>query len=454
MQVARLGSISVTLWIAGFAGPCVQAEPSPRPSVTATHAAPAATHAAPEPAPPPAPAPSPSPVVPNIAAITARAPDAFYDPPVALPGESGALLRHEPLKDVVLPGGVQAWRLLYTTRVDESTPATAVATVFAPTNPPTGPRPVIAWEHGTTGLLQKCMPSLVSTPSLGIPALSQILAAGWVVVATDYSFAEKGGPHPYLIGVGEARAALDSVRAARSLPGLSLDTRTVVWGHSQGGHAALWTGIIGPSYAPELEILGVVAIAPIADLKTILALNPAVDKRVGPYLARSYSRFYSDIAFESAIRSEALDAAREMANLCGFIPVSDMKRIDALVQTFDGTALATAKNRALAARLEQNAAKGTIKAPVVIAQGLADYVVLPAATASYVEARCKTNDSNTAQKPPRTSMGTSIEYWTLSNMDHLTIVLPGTPLDAPLVKWTRARFAGDPPARGCTRTSL
>src|SRR5438132_1282053 len=151
------------------------------------------------------------------ASVTAHAPDAFYDPPSDLPHQPGALLRSEPLKDVILPAGMRGWRILYATTVDDSTPATAVATVFAPTDPPAGPRPVIAWEHATTGLLQKCMPSLMSAPTASIPGRDRIVMAGWVVVATDYSFAEKGGPHPYLIGEGEARAALDSVRAARRL---------------------------------------------------------------------------------------------------------------------------------------------------------------------------------------------------------------------------------------------
>src|SRR5947207_13863880 len=96
------------------------------------------------------------------ASIIARAPDAFYDPPSDLSRQPGALLRSEPLKDVALPDGMRGWRILYATTVDDSTPATAVATVFAPTAPAAGPRPVIAWEHGTTGLLQKCMPSLFS----------------------------------------------------------------------------------------------------------------------------------------------------------------------------------------------------------------------------------------------------------------------------------------------------
>src|SRR5262249_43163061 len=144
------------------------------------------------------------------ASITTHAPDAFYDWASDLSRQRGVLLRSEPLKDVILPAGMRGWRILYATTVNESTPATAVATVFAQADPPAGPRPVIIWEHATTGLLQKCMPSLVSLPTKGIPWCNRIVMAGWVVVATDYSFAEKGGPHPYLIGEGEARAALDS----------------------------------------------------------------------------------------------------------------------------------------------------------------------------------------------------------------------------------------------------
>src|SRR6266404_4940384 len=258
---------------------------------------------------------SPAPTPHEIhARITARAPDEFYDPPSDLPHRPGALLRSEPLKDVILPAGIRGWRIFYATTVDDSTPATAVATVFAATDPPAGPRPVIAWEHATTGLLQKCMPSLLSMPSKGIPWRDRIVMAGWVVVATDYSFAEKGGPHPYLIGEGEARAALDSVRAARQMSELTLDKRMAVWGYSQGGHAALWTGVVGPRYAPDLEILGVAAIAPAANIKNILAMNVAVDKLFGAYVATSYSRFSPDIKFEQAVRPEALDAARQIVN--------------------------------------------------------------------------------------------------------------------------------------------
>jgi pimeloyl-ACP methyl ester carboxylesterase len=375
-----------------------------------------------------------------FARITVHEPDAFYDPPAHLPSAPGALLRSEPLRNVTLPPGMQGWRILYTTTVDDNTPATAVATLFSPVDSSTGPRPVITWEHGTTGVLQKCMPSLVSQPTVGIPALDRIVKKGWVIVATDYSFAEKGGPHPYLIGEGEARAALDSVRAARQMNELTLDTRTVVWGHSQGGHAALWTGIVGPRYAPDVEIVGVAAIAPAANMVNILAINPNVDKRLGPYIALSYSRFYPDVSFEEALRPEALAAARQIVNLCGFFPTEDPQRIAALTASFDGPALATSTNAALAARLAQNIADHPIAAPLLIAQGLADAVVPPAATDAFVTDRC--------------AAGQRLEYWTFAGLDHSTIVRPGTSLDERLVAWTATRFANEAQASGCTRKSF
>jgi hypothetical protein len=43
----------------------------------------------------------------------------------------------------------------------------------------------------------------------------------------------------------------------------------VVWGRSQGGHSALWTGIIGPRYTPDIKIVGVAAIAPAANMTNI-----------------------------------------------------------------------------------------------------------------------------------------------------------------------------------------
>ena len=68
--------------------------------------------------------------------------------------------------------------------------------------------------------------------------------------------------HPYLIGISEGRAVLNSVRAARDLPDAGASNRFAVWGHSQGGHASLYAGELAASYAPDLKLVGVAAAAP------------------------------------------------------------------------------------------------------------------------------------------------------------------------------------------------
>jgi alpha-beta hydrolase superfamily lysophospholipase len=169
-------------------------------------------------------------------------------------------------------------------------------------------------------------------------------------------------------------------------------------------------------------------------------MNVEADKRFGPYLALAYSRFYPDITFEQAVRPEALAAARQIANLCDFLPPEDEKRVQALASTFDGPALATSSNKALQNRLEQNTPNGPIKVSVVIAQGLADTVVPASATNEYVDERC--------------ASGQQLEYWTFAGQDHLTILQPDTPLEEPLIKWTVARFANEAQPAGCIRKSF
>ena len=123
-----------------------------------------------------------------------------------------------------------------------------------------------------------------------------------------------------------------------------------------------------------------------------------------------------------------------------FFPPEDPQRIAALAATFDGPALATGTNAALAARLAQNTADYAIAAPLLIAQGLADVVVPPPATDGYVDERC--------------AGGQRLEYWRFAGLDHLTIVQPRSPLAEPLVAWTAARFANEPQANGCARRSF
>ena len=134
---------------------------------------------------------------------------------------------------------------------------------------------VVAWAHGTTGVAPKCAPS--TNQSVFWPeaqaAIASLLSKGWTVAATDYPGLGTPQPHPYLVGGSEARAIIDSVKAARNLDS-ALSTQYAIDGHSQGGQGALWAGQMAASYDGALVLKGVSAIAPVSNLDVLAPLIP------------------------------------------------------------------------------------------------------------------------------------------------------------------------------------
>jgi uncharacterized membrane protein HdeD (DUF308 family) len=364
-------------------------------------------------------------------------PDEFYAAPDDVPAQPGALLRSEPFTRGI-PDSARAWRILYTSTRDDTTPALASGIVLVSKTAPAGPRPVIAWAHGTTGFAPRCAPSLLRDPFTAgaMPALDQVIANGWVLVATDYVGLGTAGPHPYLIGDPVARSVLDSVRAARQLGEVALEPRTVVWGHSQGGGAALWTGILAPRYAPDVNVIGVAALSPATELPPIFdaVQDTPVGKIMGSYVLSAYSAIYPDVRFDDYVRPGARVPARETARRCLSGP-------EALVSV--GTAVArepyfsqNASAGPLGERLKQNIPLGSIPATLMIGQGLADTLVLPAEQQRYVTQMC--------------AAGQSLQYRTYAGLDHVGIVLdPASPLIPDLITWTQERLDGRPQRSGC-----
>ena len=105
------------------------------------------------------------------------------------------------------------------------------------------------------------------------------LNAGWLIAATDYQgLGVSEGIHPYLVGASEGQGVLDAAQAARQLPHLRVSGTVLVYGHSQGGQAALFAGELAPSYAPSLQVIGVVAAAPATGLSEIVAVLGQINK--------------------------------------------------------------------------------------------------------------------------------------------------------------------------------
>ena len=138
---------------------------------------------------------------------------------------------------------------------------------------------------------------------------------GYIVAATDYPGLGTPETHPYLVGESEARAVLDSVRAARELTGAP--ARFAVWGHSQGGQASLFTGIMAKSYAPELDLVGVAAAAPATELAALLAID--IDTNGGRNLTAmtlwSWSRVFN-APIDRVVDPDAIPVVDRLAGEC------------------------------------------------------------------------------------------------------------------------------------------
>jgi pimeloyl-ACP methyl ester carboxylesterase len=172
--------------------------------------------------------------------------------------EHGALLD----RDEVEAGlDVPTYRVTYASTSPEDEPIEVTGLVAVPAEP----RAILTWAHGTTGLDDACAPSLDPPDAIGW--MGPLVEEGWVVAATDYEGLGSPGLHPYLHGTSEGRSTLDIVRAATELAGEDLPV--LVWGHSQGGHSALWAGQLAAEWTPELDVRGVVAGAPASELPLI-----------------------------------------------------------------------------------------------------------------------------------------------------------------------------------------
>lgn len=368
-------------------------------------------------------------------------PDAFYDAPDTMPVEPGQLLRSQPYTSDEIPADAMVWRILYTTTRDEGVPGVASGLVVAPaaaTGAGGTPSRVVAWAHGTTGFARGCAPSVLpeGLAAGAMKVQDKVLDEGWTMVATDYIGLGTGGPHPYLVGQGEGRSVLDAVRAAHQLDGVALADETVVWGHSQGGHAALWTGVLASSYAPDLTIDGVAALAPASNLPGLVTSLEAMTggEVFASFVVAAYTAIYPDIRVADYVRPGARIITEEMGSRClaersVLVSVLTALTLDKPIWSGDPT------RGPLGQRLRDNIPAGPIAAPVLIGQGADDTLITPDAQAAYVAARCEA--------------GHEVDYRTYRGRDHLAVVEPDSPAILELLAWTADRFVGNPAQDTC-----
>jgi len=342
----------------------------------------------------------------------------------------GDVLQTEPFPGA--PAGATATRILYVSTSLGSSPIAVSSLVIVPSAPaPPAGRPVLAWLHATTGVDRACAPSRGPAPFGQIQGLPAFLAAGYAVVATDYAGLGGPGTHPYLVGISEGRAALDSVRAAGRLPGVQAGPRFAVWGHSQGGHAALFTAELARAYAPELRLVGVAAAAPVTDV-TALVEQPGQDPLWGAllsYTVWSWSHVFGaapDTIVPAAARptiertaKDCLESADELNRL-----LNDAAPLRGEPVTPD------AHWRTLLVENAPTPQPGG--PPVFLAQGDEDPVIPPPLTRDFARRLCQER--------------TPVRYLAMPGVDHYTAAARSA---AAAADWIAARFAGVSPPDDC-----
>ena len=355
----------------------------------------------------------------------------FYQvAPGPLRGRPGDLIRTEPIPGA--PSGATAVRILYlSTGVDGSLIPVSAVVIFPTAASASGPRKVVAWGHATSGIATACAPSLYEGRVFAtVPGLKDLLARGYVVTATDYPGLGAPGPHPYLVGLTGGRSVIDSVRAVRRLPAANAGSRFVAWGHSQGGQAALFAGEIARSYAPELNLVGVVAVSPATDLSGLLrANNESLSGRLfAAYCLSSWSKVYG-APLDPLATPEMQRAVANVASDCTKSPADAIKLSVDLLGLRSGFPVRDGGTiepwRSLLAR--NNPGQTRVGVPIFVAQGTSDEIVRPVFTNTWVSAARR--------------RGETVRYVTLEDIAHL---LASDASAATARSWVEDRFAGKP----------
>ena len=350
---------------------------------------------------------------------------------------AGQLIAAEPVVDT--PAGMQAWRIAYWTRSDRNRPVRATGMGVAPREAmPQRPRDVLAWTHGTWGIATRCAPSASANFWSVTPAL-QAVGRGYTVVAPDYPGLGSPGVHPFLAGVDTGRSVLDAVRAARGIPGAAAGSRFAVWGESQGGHAALWTGQLARSYAPDLQLVGVAAAAPPTELIANLRLsaNKAVKTMFTAFIGYSWSSHYGaplrtlgGPQTQGIITRLAQNNCIELAKKPRLSTIAGLLVLQRNLRDVD---LGTIEPWASLARRNSPTTRA-FGVPMLIAQNPRDDLVAVTVTATHARRLCRS--------------GARLRYVTINGAGHATSAKDSA---ATTLAWIGDRFAGRRAPSDCGR---
>ncbi len=372
----------------------------------------------------------------------------FYRWSDDIPSVPGQLLRTEPLtaEQSLSKAGANV-RLLYTSTdgVHGHTPVVVSGALYLPKgHPPQGGWPLIAWAHGTVGTADICAPSYAGRSRRDRDYLDHWLDRGYAIVATDYQGLGTAGLHPYAGTRSLAYSVLDGVRAVAE-HGFRISKKTVIVGQSQGARAALASALYAASYAPNLDIAGIVATGTpdyLWDSKegaaddTLATSRKSVDPAFAFDLYQLQTAGLLAVAFrpENYLNEQGLKIFKFAENHCVLDLQSEIVRTKA---TFDGSFKHNPKD--VFSALFDLGAYPEIKTdiPIFLGTGGKDRAVSVPGQIALAKRAC--------------AAGNRVEWHFYPNLDHSGAVLGSTP-DSTI--FVRKAFSGEAIAGNCASTRL
>jgi hypothetical protein len=328
--------------------------------------------------------------------------DAFYVPPQPLAkAKPGTIIRSTPID---APAGARGWKILYHSRTVDGKDIAVSGVVVAPTGrAPRGGRVVVTWAHGGGDIADSCAPSKqpdiasgasgagIGYPRGLIPMLKTFVDAGYVIAATDYEGLGTPGVHPFLVGESEGRSVLDAARAARALKPAAAASKALVLGLSGGGQPALFAGELAASYAPELRVLGVAAVAPAPGVEQTLPFVGTMSASNGfvVMVVEGFHAAYAQFDPAALLTPDAVAQASIVDRKCGgdvFAAFSSSPNLVLAHSPLDIPALATIVHT-------NTAGNRPAGAPLLVVQGTADVDIPKFLTDAFVQKACAAGDT-------------------------------------------------------------
>ena len=338
---------------------------------------------------------------------------------------------------------VELYLIRYRSTDFNGTSTDITAQLFIPRFQKVVRRPVYVFGSGTTGIADKCAPSLEKPGStfLGFGHYRTNMLAyagqGYIVIFPDYlGFNDGSRPQRYFSKKAEGHVMLDAIRAVynffiQNTFNVNPSKHVFTAGYSQGGHAAMAAADLRSTYAPEIPVTGMIGYGTTNDVQTLMKEAPVYS----PYILYSYAEMYGWDEIEPSLYLQeryASSLSDDVNRMC----VDEAQRY----YPNDGRKLYTeefyqalyngnldAAFPALSLRLKENKtgldSHGT---PALIIQGLKDSVVTTASQTSYVK--------------ELRSVGSPVKYLTLEQVWHRHTRPAGF---AWAIKWMEELSAGD-----------